>query len=440
MADSFGDRLAHAWNALAGRDPDPADIPAYSYGLSSGIRPDRVRLNLANEKSTLASVFTRISLDIANLDVRHIRLDDNGRYIETISSGLNYCLTSEANIDQTARHFKQDIVLSLFDKGVIAIVPVDTTMNPTSPGSWDITTMRVGEIIEWMPKHVRIKLYNDQTGLIQEVTLPKKMLAIVENPLYGVMNEPNSTLKRLINKLNLLDAIDAQAGTGKLDLIIQLPYVIKTEARREQAEARRRDIEMQLQGSKFGIAYTDGTEKITQLNRPAENTLPQQIADLKKDLYSQLGVTAEVFDGTADEKMMLNYYNRTIEPVLGAIVDEMKRKFLTKTARTQKQDIQFFRDPFKLVPINQMAEIADKFTRNEILSSNEIRGIMGFKPSSSPRADELSNKNMPGAGMDPAAMEDPNAGMEDPYGGAEDPYAEGGYEEDPYASAQNPEY
>jgi hypothetical protein len=351
-------------------------------------------LRLGTERSILASIQTRIALDVSSVPIRHVRIDENGRYIDTISSGLNNCLSLEANIDQTDRAFIQDVVISMFDEGCIAIVPVDTTINPNVSDSYDILSLRTARIIQWYPEYVRVKLYNQKTGLMQEITLPKSTVAIIENPLYSVMNEPNSTLQRLIQKLNYLDAIDEQSSSGKLDLIVQLPFLIKTEARKQQAEVRRKLIEDQLKGSKYGIAYTDATEKVTQLNRPAENNLMDQIEYLTSMLYSQLGITKEVFDGNADEKTMLNYYNRTIEPILSAITGGMKRVFITKTGRSQGQTIAFFRDAFRLVPVEQLAEIADKFTRNEILTSNEIRSVIGFKPSSEEGADELRNKNL----------------------------------------------
>jgi len=389
MPNSFGDRLRHAWNAFRGTESQAFELgPAYS------IRPDLYRLRLGTETSIISSIYNRIGIDVASIPIQHVRLDEDGRYLETIQSGLNNCLTLEANIDQTGRAFIQDVVMSLCDEGCVAIVPVDTTINPAITGSYDIITLRTAKILGWYPKHVRINLYNDITGFKQEITLPKSMVAIIENPLYAIMNQPNSTLQRLISKLNLLDVIDNQSGSGKLDLIIQLPYVVKTEARRLQAENRRADIEAQLMGSKYGIAYTDGTEKVTQLNRPAENNLMGQIEFLTSMLYSQLGLTKAVFDGTADEKEMINYYNRSIEPFLSAIIDGMKRVFITKTGRTQGQSIMAVRDPFKLVPVSQIADIADKFTRNEILTSNEIRQIVGRKPSKDPGAEELRNKNL----------------------------------------------
>ena len=385
------DRLQHAWNAFLDND---RRRPYQYMGYSSYNKPDRVRFTRGNERSIVTSVYNRLALDVAAIGIKHVRLDKNGRYTEEINSGLQNCLNVEANIDQTGRAFLQDVVMSMLDEGCVAIVPVDTTINPNVSGSYEINTMRVGKILEWYPAHVRVRLYNDQKGIHEEVTLPKSTVAIIENPLYAVINEHNSTMQRLIRKLNLLDVVDEQSGSGKLDLIIQLPYVIKSEARRKQAEDRRKDIEMQLAGSKYGIAYTDGTERITQLNRPAENNLMHQIEFLTNMLYSQLGLTQAILDGSADDKTMLNYYNRTIEPIIAAIVDEMKRKFLTKTARAQKQSLMFFRDPFKLVPVSEIAEIADKFTRNEIMSSNEIRQIVGIKPSDDPAADELRNKNL----------------------------------------------
>ena len=388
---AFTDRLQHAWNAFLNRDPT---YEFRDHGMISTYKPDRVRFTRGNERSIVTSVYNRIALDVSSIDINHAKLDENGRFKEIIQAGLNECLTLNANIDQTGKAFIQDVVMSMMDEGCVAIVPVDTTINPEVSGSFDIQSLRTGNIIEWRPEFVKVRLYNDRTGQKEDVLLPKKSVAIIENPLYAVINEPNSTMQRLIRKLNLLDVIDEQSGSCKLDLIIQLPYVIKSEARRQQAENRRKDIEMQLAGSKYGIAYTDGTEKITQLNRPAENNLMKQIEYLTSMLYSQLGITQSVLDGTADERTMLNYYNRTIEPIISAIIDEMKRKFLTKTARTQNQSIVYFRNPFKLVPINELAEISDKFTRNEIATSNEIRQIIGWKPSDDPGADELRNKNL----------------------------------------------
>lgn len=395
------DRIKHAWNAFLNQDPEER-IHSYSSGVSYGGRPDRIRFTIPNERSIISSIYTRLSVDIASVEIRHVRLDNAARYLEDIDSGLNRCLTLEANIDQAARAFRQDIAMTILDQGVAAIVPVDTTVNPGTSGSFEIKTMRVGEVKSWMPKHVRVSLYNEAKGMREEIVLEKKYVAIVENPLYSVMNEPNSTLQRLIRKLNLLDAVDEQSSSGKLDLIIQLPYVIKSEARRQQAEQRRKDIEFQLKGSQYGIAYTDGTERVTQLNRPSENNLLAQIEYLTAMLYAQLGLTEGVMNGTADEKAMLNYNNRTVEPIVSAIVEAMRRTFLTNTARSQKQSILYFRNPFKLVPIEQIAEIADKFTRNEITTSNEIRQIIGFKPSTDPRADELRNANMPQPGEKPA--------------------------------------
>ena len=390
MEMSFGSRLKHAWNAFTGN----VQANYRDLGMSYSYRADRPRMSRGNERSIVTSVYNRIALDVAALNVQHVRLDENGRFLSVIDDGLNNCLTLEANVDQTARSFVQDVVISMFDEGSVAIVPVDTTTDPNVSGSYDIQSLRVGQILDWYPQYIRARVYNEQTGRKEDIVVPKSAVAIIENPLYAVINEPNSTMQRLIRKLNLLDVIDEQSGSGKLDLIIQLPYVIKTEARRQQAENRRKDIENQLSGSKYGIAYTDGTEHITQLNRSVNNNLMSQIEYLTSMLYSQLGITQSILDGTADEKTMLNYNNRTIEPIISAIVDEMKRKFLTKTARSQHQSISFFRDPFKLVPVNDIAEIADKFTRNEIMTSNEIRQVVGMKPSEDPRADELRNKNL----------------------------------------------
>lgn len=391
MPETFGSRLKHAWNAFTNKDPTG---PSGDSGAGFYYRPDRPRFTRGNERSIVTSVYNRIALDVASININHVRLDDNDRFTSIISSGLNECLTLNANIDQTGRGFIQDIVMSMLDEGSVAIVPVDTTFDPKVTGSYDINSMRTGKILEWKPKDVKVRLYNDRTGQKEEIWLPKSMVGIIENPLYAVMNEPNSTMQRLIRKLNLLDAVDEQSGSGKLDLIIQLPYVIKTEARKQQAENRRKQIEDQLSGSKYGIAYADGTEKITQLNRPIENNLLKQVEYLTNMLYSQLGISQAVMEGTADEKQMLNYNNRTIEPIVSAIVDEMKRKFLTKTARSQKQSIMFFRDPFKLVPVENVAEIADKFTRNEIMTSNEFRQVIGMKPSDDPKADQLRNANI----------------------------------------------
>ena len=391
MAENVGVRLKNAWNAFFNRDPT-ASYQMYGGGYS--YKPDRPRLSRGNERSIATAVYNRIAMDCASINIQHVQLDENGRYIETRKSGLNNCLTLSANVDQTGRALIQDAVLTMLDNGCVALVPVDTTINPDVSDSYDILTMRTGKIVEWFPKHVRVSVYNEEKGKREDIIVPKSTIAIVENPLYAVVNEPSSTMQRLIRKLVLLDAIDEQSGSGKLDLIIQLPYVIKTPARKAQAEERRKDIEMQLSGSKYGIAYTDGTEHITQLNRPVENNLMKQIEFLTSMLYSQLGITQTILDGTADEKTMLNYYNRTIEPIVSALIDEMKRKFLTKTARSQLQSIMMFRDPFKLVPVTEIATIADTFTRNEIMSSNEVRQIIGMKPSSDPKADELRNKNL----------------------------------------------
>lgn len=387
------DRLQHAWNAFTNNKDPTYDYRSYGTSYYS-TRPDRRRFSPGNEKTIVTAVYNRIAMDAAAIDIRHVKLDENNRYIEDIKSDFNDCLTVEANIDQAATAFKQDIFASILDEGCIAIVPVDTTLDPRTTGSYDIQSMRTGRIVEWSPDKVKVRLYNDRTGNKEELWLNKRNVAIVENPLYAVMNEPNSTMKRLIRKLSLLDAVDEQSSAGKLDLIIQLPYIIKSNSRRQQAEQRRKDIENQLSGSKYGIAYTDGTERITQLNRPIENNLMKQIEYLTSMLFSQLGITQSIMDGTADEKTMLNYYSRTIDPLVSAVVEEMKRKFLTKTARSQRHSIVYFRSPFKLVPINDLAEIADKFTRNEIMSSNEIRQIIGLKPSDDPKADQLVNSNL----------------------------------------------
>lgn len=388
---SFGSRLKHAWNAFLNKDPT---VVYRDVGPGYSTRPDRTRLTRGNERSIITAVFNRIATDVAAVKINHVRLDENDRYIETIDSDMNSCLTLSANIDQTGRAFIQDVVLSMLDEGCVAIVPVDTTFNPEKTGSYDIQSMRTGKILEWHPDTIRVRVYNEKTGEKEDIFVPKKVAAIIENPFYSVMNEPSSTLQRLIRKLNLLDVIDEQSGSGKLNMIIQLPYVIKTEARRLQAENRRKDLEDQLANSKYGIAYTDGTEKVTQINRAVENNLMSQIEYLTSMLYSQLGISQALLDGTADEKEMLNYNNRIIEPILSAITDEIKRKFLTKTARSQKQTIMFFKDPFRLIPVNSVAEIADKFTRNEIMTSNEVRQIVGMKPSDNPRADELRNSNI----------------------------------------------
>lgn len=382
------DVLRHSWDVFRNREPT-----YYNIGSSSTYRPDRIRTFIRNEQSIVTSIYTRIALDVASINIRHCRVDENGRFKEYISSGLDNCLNLEANIDQTGRAFKQDIVESMFDEGVVAIVPVDTTMNPTKTGSYDIQTMRTGKILEWYPEHVKVQLYNQKTGYREELILPKRIVGIIENPMYSIINEPNSTMQRLIRKLTLLDRVDETTSSGKLDMIIQLPYVIKSDSRRKEAEKRKKDIEEQLKGP-YGIAYVDGTEKIIQLNRPVENNLMKQVEYLRNELYSQIGITQEVLNGTADEQTMLNYNSRTIEPIVAAITDEMTRKFLTKTARSQSQTIMFFRDPFRLVPVNNIAEIADKLTRNEILTSNEIRGVIGFKPSDDPKADKLINSNL----------------------------------------------
>lgn len=392
MELKFGTRLMHAWDAFRmNRDPT-----LYSHNIGGGYsyRPDRVRFTQGNERSIVTSIYNRIAIDVACMDIVHCKIDDNGQFVENMKSGLNNCLTLEANLDQTGRAFMQDVVMSMLDEGCVAIVPTETDLDPRITKSYDIHSMRTGKILEWYPKSIKVRVYNEQTGNKEDLVLPKHTVAIIENPLYAIINEPNSTMKRLVRKLNLLDVIDEQSGAGKLDLLIQLPYVVKNETRRAQAEKRRKDIEQQLMGSKYGIAYTDGTEKVTQLNRPVDNNLMKQIETLMDILYSQLGITQDIMNGTADEQTMLNYYSRTIEPIISAIVDEMKRKFLSKTARTQSQTITFFRDPFKLVPINNIADIADKFTRNEIMSSNEIRQVIGMKPSDDPKADMLQNSNL----------------------------------------------
>ena len=387
------DRMKAGWNVFMNKDPTlPLHInQTYSYGF--GTRPDRKRLGRGNERSIINSIYNRIAIDVAAIQLEHAVVDDDNRYQYTKESGLNDVLTLEANIDQTGREFIQDVVMSMLDEGVVALVPIDTSTDPKT-GSYDILSMRTGQILEWYPQEVRVKVYNDRTGRREELRLPKRYVGIIENPLYSVMNEPNSTLQRLIRKLNILDVVDEQSGSGKLDIIIQLPYTIRTELRRKEAEKRRKDIEQQLAGSKYGVAYTDGTEKITQLNRPAENNLLKQVEYLQNTLYGQLGITEEVFKGTADEKTMLNYYNRTVEPILSSISNECKRKFLTPTARTQGQSVVFFRDPFRLATVEEIAETADKFTRNEIATSNEMRSIVGWKPSNDPKADELRNSNI----------------------------------------------
>ena len=411
----LGNRLQHAWNAFMNRDP------TYYRNIGSGysIRPDRPRLSRGNERSIVTSIFNRIAIDVSNIDIKHCRLDNNGRFIEEIDSGLNNCLGLEANIDQTGRAFIQDIVMSMLDEGCVAIVPVDTTLNPKITNSYDILSMRTGKIIEWYPAHVKVRVYNDKTGEKEDIVLPKKQVGILENPLYAVVNEPNSNMQRLIRKLSLLDVTDEQTASGKLDLIIQLPYAVKSDLRKRQADDRVKAIEDQLATNKYGIAYIDGTEKVTQLNRSVENNLLKQIEYLTGMAFSQIGITQSILDGTADEKTMLNYYNRTIDPIVSVIVDEMKRKFLTKTARSQQQSILYFRDPFKLVPVNDIAEIADKFTRNEIMTSNEIRQIVGMKPSDDPKADELRNSNI-------SQSKEENSMMDDPYSDETEDYYKGG--------------
>ncbi|MFQ8883093.1 MAG: phage portal protein [Ruminococcus sp.] len=408
MELSVGSRFKNAWNAFRNREPTKV-FQDIGYGYS--YRPDRFRLTRGNERSIVTSVYNRIALDVAAIDIQHVQLDAEGQFCDVVQSGLNNCLSTEANLDQTGRAFIQDAVMSMMDEGCIAIVPVDTDDDPDDTTGYQILSMRVGRIRDWYPKHVRVELYNEEKGRKQDIVVPKSTVAIVENPLYAVINEPNSTMQRLIRKLNLLDAVDEQSSSGKLDLIIQLPYVIKTEARRKQAEKRRKDIEQQLAGSKYGIAYTDGTERITQLNRSLENNLMKQIEYLTSMLYSQLGITQSILDGTADDKTMLNYYNRTIEPIIAAIVDEMKRKFLSKTARSKNKSIKFFRDPFKLVPVADLAEISDKFTRNEIATSNEIRQVIGWKPSNDPKADELRNSNLSQPNESPVREERDTGGI-----------------------------
>ena len=391
MSETIGSRFKNAWNAFFNRDPTPIFDNS---GNSSSYRPDRYRPTRGNERSIITAINNRIAIDAAAIPIRHIRLDEDGGYLNTIDSGLNNCLNLEANLDQTGRAFLQDVVLSMLDEGCVALVPTVTDVNPDYTDSYDIYEIRTGKITEWYPKQVKVEVYNDNSGRKQQILRPKRKVAIIENPMYSVMNEPNSTMQRLIRKLKLLDAVDEQSSSGKLDLIIQLPYVVKTETRRQQAENRRKEIEDQLTGSKYGIAYTDGTERITQLNRAVENNLLKQVEYLTSMLFSQLGITQTILDGTADEKTILNYRNRIIEPILSAIVDAMKVRFITKTARTQGQSISFFMEPFKLVPVSEIAEIADKFTRNEIMTSNEIRQIVGMKPSRAPQADELRNKNL----------------------------------------------
>ena len=405
MDENLGSRLRRAWNVFTNRSPtsDYRNIGPANY-----YRPDRVRMTRGNERSIITAIYNRIALDVSNISIQHVKLDENGRFSEVMDSGLNECLNLAANADQTGREFIQDAVMSMMDEGCVALVPVDTTRNPEVTGSYDINTMRTGKIIEWYPDRIKVSVYNERAGKREDIIVPKSTVAIIENPFYSIMNEPNSTLQRLIRKLNILDSIDEQSGSGKLDLIIQLPYVIKSEARKKQAEDRRKDIEMQLSGSKYGIAYTDGTEHITQLNRPVENNLMKQVEYLTSMLYSQLGMTQSILDGTADEKTMLNYNSRIVEPILSALVNGMKWKFLTKTARSQKQSIMFFNNPFKLVPVDKIAEIGDKMTRNEIMSSNELRQVVGLKPSKDPRADELRNKNLNEPAKKSVESEKPN--------------------------------
>ena len=392
MELSIPSRLKHAWNAFQ-MNRNPTYTNNY-YGSSSSTRPDRMRFSRGNERSIVTSIYNRIALDVSQLSFEHVQLDKDGRYSETKTTGLNTCLTLEANLDQTSRAFFQDAALSMFDEGSIALVPIDTNLDPNITGGYDIESIRVGQILTWYPKHIKVRLYNEQTGIKEDRIIPKSIAAIIENPFYTVMNQSNSTMQRLIRKLSLLDAIDEQSASGKLDLIIQLPYTVKSNLRKQQAEERRKAVEDQLYDSKYGIAYIDSTERVIQLNRPVENNLMSQIEYLQNLLYSQLGITQSILDGSADDKTMLNYYNRIVEPIAAAFVDEMRRKFLTKTARTQGQSIMFFRDPFKLVPVNELAEISDKLTRNEIASSNEMRQTIGWKPSKDPKADELRNKNL----------------------------------------------
>ena len=415
---SVSERLSKAWNAFrneeTSREQEPYNYP--TYGTAYSVRPDRVRFTGGNDRSIITSIYTRLAIDVSSVPIRHVRLDDNGRYIETINSGLNECLTLGANIDQTASFFRQDLVQTMFDKGAVAIVPIETSLDPNQTNGYDIKSLRVGEVVQWYPRHVRVKVYDDRPdvgGIKRELVMAKSSVAIVENPFYSVMNEPNSTLQRLVRKLSLLDSVDEASSSGRLDILIQLPYQTRSEARRTQAEQRRKDLEFQLRGSTYGVGYIDASEKITQLNRPAENQLLKQIETLTEQLYNQLGLTEEIVKGTADESVMLNYYNRTVEPILRAIAESMRTTFLSKTARTQLQSIEYYRDPFQLVPVSAIAEIADKFTRNEVLSSNEVRGLIGFKPVKDPAADELRNKNLPiqeeptGTPPDPNPMSPP---------------------------------
>lgn len=393
MEINIGSRLKHAWNAFLNRDPPGSRY----YGGGYSYRPDRMRFSRGSERTIINAIYNRIALDAASITINHVKLDENNRFDSIIDSGLNYCLNIEANADQTGRGLIQDIVMTFLEEGVAAVVPERTNFDPRYSNSYEIYSMRVGVPVEWYPNHVRVRLFNELTGQKEEITFPKKMVALIENPFYAVMNAPNSTMQQLVRKLALLDVVDEQAGSGKLDMIIQLPYVIKSPTRREQAEQRRADIEKQLSGSKYGIAYTDGTERIVQLNRSLENNILKSIEYLTNMVYSQLGVTQEILNGTADEKTMNNYMNRIIEPVVSAIADEFKRKFLTKTARTQGQSIMFFRDPFRLAPVSMIAEMADKFTRNEIMTPNEFRQVIGMKPSKDPKSDQLANRNIASA-------------------------------------------
>lgn len=409
----FGTRLKHAWNAFMNKDPTKVIYREIGSGYS--YKPDRVRFSRGAEKSIVTSVYNRIAMDVAAIDVRHVLLDENGRFLEEKDSALNNCFSLEANLDQTSRAFMQDVVMSMMDEGCVAIVPTDTTSDPDSgmDGAFDINEMRTGRIVQWYPAYVKVEVYNEHTGQKQEIICSKRSVAIIENPLYAIMNEPNSTMQRLIRKLGLLDVVDERNSSGKLDLIIQLPYMVKSDARKQQAEERRKMIEDQLVGSKYGVAYIDATEHITQLNRPLENNLMAQVQYLQETLYAQLGITKEILNGTADDKAMLNYNNRTVEPIIAAIVDEMKRKFLSKTARSQRQSIMYFRNPFRLIPVDQIAEMADKMTRNEIMTSNEFRQIVGLKPSDDPDADVLRNKNLNQSNVDlqqqnPNQQFDPN--------------------------------
>lgn len=408
---TFGSRIKHAFNAFMNRDPTP-DYRNIGPGYS--VRPDRPRFTRGNERTIVTSIYNRIAIDVASINISHCRIDDDNRFVGAISSSLNNCLNLEANIDQTGRAFMQDVVMSMLDEGSVAIVPVETTFDPSQTTSYDILSMRTGKILEWHPNHVKVRVYNDRTGEQKEIMLRKDQVAIVENPLYAVINEHNSTMQRLMRKLSLLDSMDERTSTGKLDMIIQLPYVIKSEARRKEADRRRTELEKQMSGSTYGIGYIDGTERIVQLNRPLDNNLLKQVEYLTTQLYSQLGITQAILDGTASEQELLNYHSRTIEPIISAIVDEMKRKFLTKTARSQKQTIMFFKDPFKLVPLNTLANVAGVFTMNEIITANEVRQIIGMKPSDDPKADQLVNSNINQTGMMPMEPEPPmEEGMEE---------------------------